>query len=87
VHLIGYLYLYRLDIVYPYICGLDEGQPSSNPKCGLGRLDNVIPGQTAIPGEPPPSVSYIKWHFLGLRYLNYNYLCYYLSKISRIYII
>jgi hypothetical protein len=35
----GYPYPYGLDIVHPYTCGSDEGQPSSNPKCGLGGSD------------------------------------------------
>ncbi|PKX90523.1 uncharacterized protein P174DRAFT_444309 [Aspergillus novofumigatus IBT 16806] len=35
----GYLYPCGLDLIHPYPCRLDQGQPLSNPKCILGGLD------------------------------------------------
>ncbi|PKX99525.1 uncharacterized protein P174DRAFT_427699 [Aspergillus novofumigatus IBT 16806] len=41
VHLMGYPYPYGLDAIHPHPCGLDQGRPPSNPKCGLVKPSMV----------------------------------------------
>jgi hypothetical protein len=65
----GYPYPYGLDIVHPYTCGSDEGQPSSNPKCGLGGSDMDLRIGLASLGPSmslvrPTSLRENSWSFL-----------------------